>query len=505
MGFHLFGNLAQFGWIRVNFFPKFTWLHENVFHFAHVVSLVPMLLFGSFYMSLRTKSPRLFKVLVLAAAFSSVFAGFGLISNSLVADMGQQVCASIFFLVLLITATIQSTKQRQAKFFLAAWSVILVSWIINFLRIDGYFSDYFALQFSILFGAATEGAILSFALADRLNCLRREKDQVSRQNAELKAVSTVAAQVSHDIRSPLSALSMIISSLDEVSEEKRFVLRSAFQRINDITNHLQQKGKSASNARPGSSFMLIAAIDKLISEKRMQYRERLNIQIRGDLDEGYGLFSSIDPVEFARVLSNLINNSAEALVSGGQVVIRITSDRDCSLISISDNGVGIPMEILNQLGRPGVTYGKVGRSYGGSGLGIYHAKRTVEDAGGSMVIESKVGVGTLVKIRLPKEKAPSWFVKSLDVNVEGTVVSLDDDQTIHQVWSRRLSAEDSRSSRFTGEHIILSSIGEFRDWYANHRRVHSLYLIDFEFLKEKENGLYLGENSRTLLAGAAPI
>ena len=96
-----------------------------------------------------------------------------------------------------------------------------------------------------------------------------------------------------------------------------------------------------------------------------------------------------------------INNSVEALSSErGKVSISIHRSGSKLKILIRDNGNGIPEEILVRLGGPGVTHGKSGTD-SGSGLGVYHAKRTIEALSGSFSISSKLGEWTEVEIEIP--------------------------------------------------------------------------------------------------------
>ncbi len=71
---------------------------------------------------------------------------------------------------------------------------------------------------------------------------------------------------------------------------------------------------------------------------------------------------------------------------------------------VSDNGKGIPSHILARLGEHGISYGKKGTE-SGSGLGIYHAKKTVEEWGGKFEVRSREGIGTAIEIKLPKSAA----------------------------------------------------------------------------------------------------
>jgi len=307
------------------------------------------------------------------------------------------------------------------------------------------------------------------------------------------ATAEIASQVSHDIRSPLSALNMIVGTLQGLPEDKRHIIRSATQRINDIANQLLQKSKNPNDKVTSADFvkqshatMLVSVLDSVISEKRVQYREKMDVQIRGDLDQGYGLFASIDASELARTLSNLINNSVEALNGPGLITVQLKSDHEFALITIQDNGKGIPAEVLTKLGERGITHGKEG-SQSGSGLGVSHAQKAVEDAGGQFRIESTLGAGTKVTLAFPKAKAPWWFVEKLSIVPNQTIVSLDDDQSIHQIWNGRIKSATPPKAQI--RHLSFSSTASLEDWYRSHQKENTLFLVDYEILGQSSNGL----------------
>ena len=308
----------------------------------------------------------------------------------------------------------------------------------------------------------------------------------------------LAAQVAHDIRSPLAALDMVVSDLGVLAEEKRLLIRSAVGRIRDIANELLIRNRpvAASSAQPGAgsealSLQLIpAVIDELITEKRTQYRSKLNAEIHFDAGaETYGIFARVQPVELKRVLSNLINNSIEALDGAGRVVISLRSTGDKAQLSVRDNGRGMSPDVLANLGRLGLTHGKAG----GSGLGVHHACRSVETWGGHLNIDSEVGVGTAIMISLPRAKPPSWFVPELILKARSTVVILDDDPSIHQIWQERFESLMLLSAEVTVLHFSLPS--EIRDWAARTGSMKSdiTCLLDYELIGEATNGLALTE------------
>jgi signal transduction histidine kinase len=381
-----------------------------------------------------------------------------------------------------------------------------------------------------------------------------EIEQLKSKIRTKDAVALIAAQVSHDIRSPLSALNMVVTSLKELPEDKRLIIRNASQRINDIANGLlQQSRQSALNAAESTSstsqqsasnnlgkqnpasrltgtmngtvvstmtggstggspaattnggntnshqdsepILLVALLDSIISEKRIQFRERMEIEIQGDLNQGYGLFVKISPSELARVISNLVNNSVEAFTGPGRVTVAVRGDNGTVSVVISDNGRGIPAEILEKLGERGVSHGKEG-TQSGSGLGLYYAREVIAIANGSFSIQSQVGIGTVITMTLPRADIPHWFIDTIDLPAHSYLVSADDDQTIHQIWAGRLVSAGGKASHIT--HLQFSSMEQLEAWIKSdslqlqkqsQHSPHMSFLIDYEFLGQAGNGL----------------
>jgi len=96
------------------------------------------------------------------------------------------------------------------------------------------------------------------------------------------------------------------------------------------------------------------------------------------------------------VLDNLVGNAVEAMPEGGTLTVTAEKEEDVIVISVSDTGVGIPDEELVNLFKPFQTTKK-----GGLGLGLAYCKRAIEDHGGKITVESKVGEGTTFTVGLP--------------------------------------------------------------------------------------------------------
>ncbi|HAH32747.1 MAG TPA: hypothetical protein DCL44_10585 [Elusimicrobia bacterium] len=354
-------------------------------------------------------------------------------------------------------------------------------------------------------------------LIERLAEVLQKASHLESELAVAKATSNLAAQVAHDIRSPLTALDAALKNAAQMPEEQRIIVRHAVNRIRDIANNLLEKNRQQTHAptaagagaaadEPQEVCLLSSIVDPVVTEKRLQFESKPGIDIDFELTrESYGLFAKIQPVEFKRLVSNLVNNAVEALESHrsqssggavsnglwpkGDVKVTLSAADGKVLIEVKDSGKGIPPEILAKLGQRGETHGKAG----GSGLGLFHARTTAEGWGGSLAITSELGKGTTVTVRLPAVEPPAWFVSKLELLSGRAVVILDDDETIHQVWRGRF--ESARAKEQGIEVYHFSEPDKLRGWLKNNpaKAESAVYLFDFELLGHKETGLSLAE------------
>jgi signal transduction histidine kinase len=339
-------------------------------------------------------------------------------------------------------------------------------------------------------------------LVDAINRMGQKIKVSSLMIHQLEAagkIAEMAKQVAHDIRSPLTALDVVMRTETSMTEEKRILARSAITRINDIANNLlaQNKFKSLNSSEvqnginsDARSIELIASLlESIMSEKRAQFRSSLNVDIeyRSEVSS-YGLFSSIQSADFKRVISNLINNAVESLTNhSGKVQLQLAREGESVVISIGDNGKGIPAHILPKLGQRGISFGKQSTS-SGSGLGLSHAKDAIEAMGGKLQIQSIENKGTLIKIFIPKVDSPTWFVESLELRPKNKIIIVDDDSSIHQIWQGRF--ESAQVQRHDIEVLHFSTPTSLQAWVKNQKSLNDiLFLIDYEFLGQSQNGL----------------
>jgi signal transduction histidine kinase len=486
---HLFSNLAQYGVVRTFVFPNFTFFQSNVFYFNYVLATLFMLLFANRYLEVSKKHPRFARVLITQVGFNCVLLFVGLFGHLYQVDQIYQINATVFALLLLGYATVLAfAGNRQALFFSVAWACLILFWVLTFLRIDGVVERNFFTMYSVLLGAIIEGTLLSLALADRLNQFRQEKELAQTIAIQTSAKAEVAKRVAHDIRSPLSALEVATQDLSDLPEGTRLLIRNAARRIKDIANDLVSNDNPSKSAEEGfsKSCLLPSLFELILSEKRLQYRSKSKILLESRLSgESYGVFAVIDSIEFKRVISNLIDNAVEAIGDEGTVYGQIQNRNGMAVLSISDTGRGISPEILSKLGTTELSVGKSGR---GMGMGVYHSRKTLEKWGGRLEFTSRPGEETTVTVLLPQGESPAWFLGGLSPEIRqspGTVI-VDDDSAIYHLWRERFRKEGITQRL---EHFVSPS--DLRNWMADNRGKGWIYLIDYEFVKELENGLDL--------------
>ncbi|HNW42872.1 MAG TPA: HAMP domain-containing sensor histidine kinase [Elusimicrobiales bacterium] len=347
--------------------------------------------------------------------------------------------------------------------------------------------------------------IIGVPFAQMTNRMSDALGLAARLESELavsKAVSNMAAQVAHDIRSPLVALDAALKNTEQLPEKQRIMVRHAVNRIRDIANNLLEKNRQQPSAVAGRAAgghvageppevrLLSSLIDPVVTEKRLQFGSKPGINIDFELTrESYGLFARLQPIEFRRMISNLVNNAVEALGDKGAVDVKLTHEDEKVVLTVSDTGKGIPPEILTKLGQKGETHGKAG----GSGLGLFHARSTAESWGGSLAIASTPGKGTTVTIKLPKAAAPAGFVSALALPPGRPVVVLDDDPGIHQIW--RGWFESARVKEYDIEILHFCEPDKLRSWIKDNsaKAESAVCLFDYELAGYKETGLGLAE------------
>ncbi len=166
-----------FGYGNSIFWSEGAWFGRNGVHIMGAVSGITTIFFTRGFLRLKEYTPIIDKILLGYAALYCLalvlcFSGYSIESYNLI-----NFCAASS--ILLIIASIRAKKKgnRSAGFFLLAWSIFIVACTIFAMKDFGVLPYNFWTVYSLPFGSAMEGILLSFALADKINVLRKQKEE----------------------------------------------------------------------------------------------------------------------------------------------------------------------------------------------------------------------------------------------------------------------------------------------------------------------------------------
>lgn len=308
------------------------------------------------------------------------------------------------------------------------------------MRLDARLDD-FHIRIELIASSRVIALVLLSSLASAAGWLLGAAWLEARNRKRLEAaladmLAEQARQVAHDIRSPLAALEAMSDDIDRLPDGRLDLMRGAIGRIREIANSLLDKHRAHSAQSPLpvetiSRHTLSSLISPLVTEKRLRFRSKPEVLIEAPAIPSGSLSVAVQPIEFKRMLSNLIDNAVEALTHGaGTVRVSAAAQDGMVLVSVQDDGAGIAPEILTRLGRRGETHGKAG----GSGLGLHHARTCAEHWGGRLDIISQPGKGTTVILTLPlADRASARTVAGAALEAWDAVL-IDDDPLTRATW-----------------------------------------------------------------------
>lgn len=294
------------------------------------------------------------------------------------------------------------------------------------------------------------------------------------------------SQASHDIRSPLTALELLLGRLAALPEAERVLARQAILRIKDIANGLLAKpvAKPPAPTRSVRPVPLLPLVQTVLGEKTTQLQGKSSVSLKLTADpRTVARFVAVCRIELARAISNVLDNAVEALSGRGVVRIAVHLDeRESVHLVVSDNGKGMPEEVLRKirLGLP-ITHGKAE----GHGLGMQVVRQFTERWAGRLTIDSETGEGTTVRLVLPTVAPPAPFSLEIPLAGKRRVVVLDDDPCVHVLWRQRLRRE-------TVEVVTFEGATQFCEWTSVNRLDDStVFLVDQELGATGVDGLKL--------------
>lgn len=308
------------------------------------------------------------------------------------------------------------------------------------------------------------GAIgVSTNITDRIRAeeqLRRARDAAESAN---RAKSTFLANMSHELRTPMNAIigysDLIMGGLyGQVTEQQVDRLSRVVENgkhllnlINDVLDLSKiESGKMELHLENFDVRTLVEMTVALVQPLLDKNENRLQVYVQ---DEVNTMFA--DPTRVRQVLFNLLSNAAK-FTTKGDIWLRVAADHEMLRFEVEDTGVGIPKEQQAAIFEEFVQADSATtRRFGGTGLGLAISRRFCQMMEGSLTVDSEPGRGSVFTMILPvsvpdkSEYRPRYSklrttdtLKPVIVKQRGTVLLIDDDDTVHEMLAHYLRDEN---------------------------------------------------------------
>jgi len=217
------------------------------------------------------------------------------------------------------------------------------------------------------------------------------------QSERLAAIGSLAAQVAHDLRNPLTAINtnlfyiknVLPEALGDKIEGSIESIEGAVEHSSKIIDDLLQYSRATD--LKSERLDLGSVLEQFVAGLDIPQSVKLVRNLEA------GAFINGDLAKLKRVFQNLISNAVEAMPSGGTLILSVRAEGDRVVAEVDDTGVGMDPATLRQLFNPFFT-----TKAKGLGLGLAICQRLVEAHGGDIGVRSEEGRGTTAVVTLPR-------------------------------------------------------------------------------------------------------
>ena len=227
------------------------------------------------------------------------------------------------------------------------------------------------------------------------------------RSEKMASLGKIAAGVAHEINNPLTGILTYAEDLIDESDESndkledyRVIHRETLRCRKIVRNLLDFAKRTEHQAQLLDINQILCRTTELV-QRLASFR---NVTLFKDLQEDLPRING-DPGQLQQVFLNFLVNSAEAMQEGGEIRIRTRMRRDGQglVVTVTDNGAGIPSEVVDHIFEPFFST-KGGKT---TGLGLSVSWGIIEQHHGRIEVQSELGVGTTFRVHLPVADAPA--------------------------------------------------------------------------------------------------
>lgn len=270
---------------------------------------------------------------------------------------------------------------------------------------EPFYTSSKTVMITAIFGFVVVGLALSIVMLLQFKLYTQQQKKLDEQNHILERASRAKTEflsnTSHEMRTPLTVISVNIQTVAEILEDMDLAVKDA--EAAELLGNAQQEIMRL--ARMVGGMLTLASMSENTDKQTVDLTTllrssaemfSLHLQKKGNLlisqiAGGLSVFGNADLL--AQVITNLLQNAAN-YTRQGEVTLRAEKSGQQVQITVQDTGEGISPQLLPNVFERGI-------STGGTGFGLYLCKTVVESHGGCIGIESQPGRGTTVTLALP--------------------------------------------------------------------------------------------------------
>ncbi len=445
--FIIASSLTQIAFLGLGYqylWPEAIWWNNRSIVFFMCLSNIAGLLFAKVFLDMKRYTPmlnKLIKPIIIFNLFLIVLLYFSY-PIALVVVM----VSLMFFIIFIVVSAYLSYRRgyHAARFFLLAWCILLLGVIITGLVDSGFLPLMPYTKYAWQITSVIEVVLFSFALADKINMMRIEKDEAKKDAIESKEMALESlkrtnklkdeflAVTSHEIRTPLNGIIGIAETMkdgaageitDSMNKNLGMIITSGRRLSHLIDDILDFSSLKNDVLELNFKRVYLHELTEVVLTMCKTLVKHKNLKLVNKIPK------TIPPVladenRLQQILYNLIGNGIK-YTEEGSITVLATYDEHAVVLTVQDTGIGIPEDQLESIFLPFQQGDHTSAGgYGGTGIGLNITKRLIELHQGYITVDSNKGEGSTFTFTLPKyenesEREVASSVSSLP-SIKGT-------------------------------------------------------------------------------------
>jgi len=429
-------TLVSLSWdgITYSLFPESSYFQQRSISLSMCLTIICLILFSKSFLQTKFNTPKI-NTYLNSIAYSALILSFLVFSANTSLFYIPIVILAILMIPGLIAAGVTRIRQQYipAKIYLLATGSFLLAVALCALSVLNALPLQEEITYIYKVGVVSELILLSLGIAERIKALKVseqaaieqvraiEEEKLKNENLALSKANylkdTFLSTISHELRTPMNGVKGALDLLDkEKREHQRKQLFNAINQSSEAMIKLVERLLLFTELKAGrinnspSSFSISKLIEcemahwrELCKEKPISFESHINIEKEIQADK--------DKVEC--ILTEIVENAIKFSNSGKVLISVDVSDTDTLIISVYDQGKGIPEDLSSELtGSFRQENEEFNREHEGLGLGLSITSELVKLLDGQLSIKSHQEFSTYIKVEIPIYKVDSEVINT---------------------------------------------------------------------------------------------